>query len=149
MATFQTVYTEAPEIGLPGQVANSELKNEVSAVCQAAIPFGYPAYRGTVEGTARQYTGGADFLGITRLTPSVKSKAVNPDSYSANETGAFVTLGAVYVSAAATVTHGEAAYWDNTAKVFTDVSVGNTAIAGAEFDTAPVGGIAKLVLKLR
>ena len=149
MASYQTAYTEAPAIGLPGLVANSEFKNEVSAVCQALIPFGYPAYRGTVEGTARQYASGADFLGITKLTPAVKAKSSSPDSYGANETGAFVTLGAVYVSAAATVTHGEAAYWDDTAKVFTDVSSGNTAIAGAEFDTAPVGGIAKLVLKLR
>ena len=149
MGTFQTTYSEAPAIGLPGLVANSELKNEVSAVCQALIPFGYPAYRGTVEGTARQYTGGADFLGITKLTHAVKAKSVDPDSYGANETGAFITLGAVYVNAAATVTQGEAAYWDNTAKVFTDVVGSNVAITGAEFDGAPVGGIAKLVLKLR
>lgn len=149
MANYQTAYTEAPAIGFAGQIADSELKNTVSAVASASIPFGYPAYRGVTERTARAYTAGADFLGIAVATPSVKTKATVPDSYGALETGAFLTLGSVYVNAAATVTAGEAAYWDDTAKVFTDVSAGNVAIAGAEFDTAPVGGIAVLVLKLR
>lgn len=149
MATFQTTYTEAPAIGLPGQVANTELANTVSAVAQATLPFGHPAYRGTVQGTARAYASGADFLGITKLYAAVTDKASVPDSYEATETGAFVTLGAVYVEAASTVTAGAAAYWDVSEAEFTNVSTDNIAIPNAEFDTAPVGGIAVLVLKLR
>ena len=49
MATFQTTYTEAPAIGLPGQVANTELLNKISRVVESAtaLEFGQPAYRGT------------------------------------------------------------------------------------------------------
>jgi len=49
MASYQTAYTEAPAIGLPGLVANSELSNRISRVVEssAGLEFGQPAYRGS------------------------------------------------------------------------------------------------------
>ena len=49
MATYQTTYSEAPAIGVPGQLANQELANIVSRTVESAagIEFGQPAYRGT------------------------------------------------------------------------------------------------------
>lgn len=49
MATYQTDYTEAPAIGLPGQVANEELCNPISRTVESAagIAFGQPAFQGT------------------------------------------------------------------------------------------------------
>ncbi|WP_127524592.1 hypothetical protein [Mesorhizobium sp. Z1-4] len=49
MATYQTTYTEAPAIGLPGQIANEELCNKVSRTVESAagIEFGQPAFRGS------------------------------------------------------------------------------------------------------
>ena len=45
MASYQTAYTEAPAIGLPGLVANSELSNRISRVVEspAGLAFGQPA----------------------------------------------------------------------------------------------------------
>jgi hypothetical protein len=49
MATFQTTYSEVPAIGLPGQLANTELSNVISRTVESAagIAFGQPAYRGS------------------------------------------------------------------------------------------------------
>lgn len=49
MSTYQTTYSEAPAIGLPGQVANSELSNRISRVNESAtaLEFGQPAFRGS------------------------------------------------------------------------------------------------------
>lgn len=49
MSTYQTTYTEAPAIGLPGQVANMELANIISRTIESAagIAFGQPAFRGS------------------------------------------------------------------------------------------------------
>lgn len=51
MATYQTTYSEAPAIGLPGQVANSELSNRISRVVEssAGLEFGQPAFRGSSD----------------------------------------------------------------------------------------------------
>lgn len=51
MATYQTSYSEAPAIGLPGQVANSEIINRISRTVETAagIEFGQPAYRGAAD----------------------------------------------------------------------------------------------------
>jgi hypothetical protein len=49
MSTYQTDYSEAPAIGLPGQVANAELSNRISRTVESAagIAFGQPAFRGS------------------------------------------------------------------------------------------------------
>jgi hypothetical protein len=49
MATYQTTYSEAPAIGLPGQIANEEKLNTVSREVESAagIKFGQPAFQGT------------------------------------------------------------------------------------------------------
>lgn len=49
MATYQTTYSAAPAIGLPGQIANEEKCNKISRTVESAagIAFGQPAFRGT------------------------------------------------------------------------------------------------------
>lgn len=49
MATYQTDYSDAPAIGLPGLVANEELCNIISREVESAagIAFGQPAFRGS------------------------------------------------------------------------------------------------------
>lgn len=49
MATFQTTYSDAPAIGLPGQIANEEKCNRISRSVESAagLEFGQPAFRGS------------------------------------------------------------------------------------------------------
>lgn len=51
MSTYQTTYTSAPAIGLPGQIANAELCNKISRTVETAagIAFGQPAFRGAAD----------------------------------------------------------------------------------------------------
>tara|TARA_Y100001951_G_scaffold102557_2_gene109417 strand:- start:252 stop:995 length:744 start_codon:yes stop_codon:yes gene_type:complete len=48
MALSQSTYTDAPAIGLPGQIANEELANKISRTVEssAGLEFGQPAFRG-------------------------------------------------------------------------------------------------------
>jgi len=48
MATYQTTYSSAPAIGLPGQIANEEKCNKISRTVESAagIEFGQPAFQG-------------------------------------------------------------------------------------------------------
>lgn len=49
MATYQTTYSDAPAIGLPGQIANEEQCNRISRTVESAagLEFGQPAFRGS------------------------------------------------------------------------------------------------------
>lgn len=51
MSTYQTTYSDAPAIGLAGQIANEELCNKVSRTVESAagIGFGQPAFRGAAD----------------------------------------------------------------------------------------------------
>lgn len=51
MATYQTTYSNAPAIGLPGLIANMEHCNKISRTVESAagIEFGQPAFRGAAD----------------------------------------------------------------------------------------------------
>jgi hypothetical protein len=248
MATYQTTYSNAPAIGLPGQIANEEKCNKVSRTVEAAagIEFGQPAFRGAgdhgvvpggtfaatgagsaaagntgaqtitaapaVAAGAKQgrytltaisagataiflfadpdgnqlgevttgtpatiggigpftitdagtdpaigdqmyidvaFTANSEFLGLAVLNPAVPADASSPDKYPQFFTGAFMTMGHMYVTAGASVGPGDPVYWNPATKRYTKTTT-HIRIPDAVFDTTAVdGGIVEVSLKLR
>jgi len=113
MATYQTTYTNAPAKGLHGQISSEEKCNKISRTVEdaAGIKFGVPVQRGTGDhGVVAMSTG--KFLGITVLNPAVPPSADNPDAYPQYFTGAFMTMGAMYVTAGGAVSDGGDVYYN-------------------------------------
>jgi len=248
MATYQTTYSEAPAIGLPGQVANEEKCNKISRTVESAagIAFGQPAFRGagdhgvvvggtfaatgvgsaaasgnvgtstisaspavaagakqgryvvtqlttsatgelqiedpdgiivgngnvgsafttsdgitatvTGAGTATagdtwyidvSYTANTDFIGLAVLNPAVPANASTPDVYPQYFTGAFLTMGTMYVTAGASVADGGDVYWNPATGRYTSTTT-HIRIPDAVFDTTGADGdIVIVALKLR
>lgn len=151
MATYQTTYTEAPAKGLPGLVANEEKCNKVSREVETAagIKFGQPVQRGTNDHGVAILSNG-EFLGLAVLNPAVPPSSSNPDAYPQYFTGAFMTMGTMYVTAGGDVSAGDDVYWDDADGRFVSESTAGTAIPDCVFDTS--GGDGDLVivaLKLR
>lgn len=95
------------------------------------------------------YTANAKFIGLTVLNPAVPATATNPDYYPQYATGAFMTMGVMWVTAGGTVAPGDLAYWDSATKKYvndaTKIRVPNTV-----FDTAAVAdGLVKVATRLR
>jgi hypothetical protein len=153
MATYQTTYGNAPAKGLPGQIASEEKCNKVSRTVETAagIAFGAPAQRGAGDhGAAILSTG--DFLGLAVLNPAVPPSDTLPDGYPQYFTGAFMTMGTMYVTAGATVAAGDAVYYVTGTGRYTNTSNtgANPAIPDAFFEEAGAdGGIVQISLGLR
>jgi hypothetical protein len=153
MATYQTTYGAAPAKGLPGQIASEEKCNKVSRTVETAagIKFGAPAQRGTGDhGVAILTTG--DFLGLAVLNPAVPPNADNPDAYPQYFTGAFMTMGTMYVTAGGAVAQGDAVFYNTLTHRY--VNAAGTDIVGpipdAVFDTSGANGaIVEIALRLR
>lgn len=153
MATYQTTYGGAPAKGLPGAIASEEKCNKVSRSVETAagIKFGAPVQRGAADhGVAILTTG--DFLGIAVLNPAVPADSDNPDAYPQYFTGAFMTMGTMYVTAGATVAAGDAVYYVTATGRYTNTSNtgANPAIPDAFFEEAGTdGAIVQISLGLR
>jgi len=153
MATYQTTYGNAPAKGLPGQIASEEKCNKVSREVETAagIAFGAPAQRGAAaHGAAILSTG--DFLGFAVLNPAVPADSDNPDAYPQYFTGAFMTMGTMYVTAGATVAAGDPVYYLTANGRYTNVANAgaNPAIPDAFFEEGGAdGGIVQISLGLR
>lgn len=152
MATYQTTYTNAPAKGLPGQIASEEKCNKVSREVETAagIAFGQPVQRGTDDHGVALLDAGI-FLGIAVLNPAVPADADNPDAYPQYFTGAFMTMGTMYVTAGEAVTAGAAVFWDPADGRYTvNTSTTDTAIPDAFFETGGGDGdIVEISLRLR
>lgn len=137
MGTYQTTYSEAPAIGLPGQIASEEVQNIVSREVETAagIAFGQPVQRGSADHGVAILSSG-DFLGIAVQNPAVPPDDSNPDAYPRYFTGAFMTMGTMYVTAGDDVTDGAAVYWDSSAKKYIEQATGAVQIPGAFFETS-------------
>lgn len=141
MATAQSTYNTAPAIGLPGQLANEEIKNIISKQVETAagINFGMPAARSATaanENSCRLMASGAVFLGIAVLNRAVAPDASDPDNYPQYSTAALLTQGTIFVTAGATVVPGDDVYWNSSTARYTTSSGGsNIAIPGARFET--------------
>lgn len=144
MAIAQSTYSASPAIGLPGQIANEELKNIISKIVETSggINFGQPAARSATnanENSCRLMASGAAFLGIAVLNRAVAADADDPDNYAQYATAALLTQGTIFVTAGATVVPGDDVYWDSaTGKYGTSSGGTNVAIPGARFESNAV-----------
>lgn len=141
MAIAQSTYSTSPAVGLPGQLANEELKNIISRTIETSggINFGQPAARSATaanENSCRLMASGAVFLGIAVLNRAVAPDASDPDNYPRYSTAALLTQGTIFVTAGATVVPGDDVYWDSATGKYGTTSGGtNLAIPGARFET--------------
>lgn len=137
MATYQTTYTAAPAIGLPGQIANEEKLNAVSREVETAagIKFGQPVQRGSADHGVAILSSGT-FLGIAVQNPAVPPDSSNPDAYPRYFTGSFMTMGTMYVVAGDDVTDGAPVFWDASTGKYAEEATGLVEIPGAVFDTS-------------
>lgn len=97
-------------------------------------------------------TANGDFIGLAVLTPAVPPVAAGStlvDGYPQFFTGAFMTMGQMYVTAGEAVADGDDVYWNPATKRFTKTST-HIRIPNAEFDTTGGNGdIVEISLKLR
>jgi hypothetical protein len=153
MATYQTTYTNAPPKGLHGQIASEEKCNKISRTVEdaAGIKFGVPVQRGAGDhGVVAMSTG--DFLGIAVLNPAVPPSPSNPDAYPQYFTGAFMTMGTMYVTAGGAVTDGGEVFYNTVSGRY--VGAAGTNIIGplpdAFFETSGGdGSIVEISVRLR
>ncbi|MDO8800056.1 hypothetical protein [Phenylobacterium sp.] len=98
------------------------------------------------------YTANAKFLGLAVLNaavPPLASGASNPDLYPQYFTGAFMTMGQMYVTAGAAVVDGGDVYWNPATGRYTSTTT-HIRIPNATFDTSGGDGdIVEISLKLR
>lgn len=81
------------------------------------------------------YDANAAFIGLAVLNPAVPPSASAPDAYPHYFTGAFMTMGQMYVTAGASVVDGGDVYWNPATKRFTSTAT-HIRIPGAKFDTS-------------
>lgn len=151
----QTTWGFDSPIGLPGQIANEEKYNGItrSVETAAGLPFGHPGFRSATAANARNcraYAASADFLGLAVLTSAYTAPQPGgteiTDGYPQYSDATLMTEGTMYVPVSVAVVQGDAAYWDNTAKAYTNVATDNFAIPNGFFDGSRANGVAKLSL---
>lgn len=98
------------------------------------------------------FTNNDSFLGLAVLTPAVPPVAPGStlvDGYPQYYTGAFMTMGAMWVTAGASVEPGQKVYWNPATKRYTNNSA-HVEIPDTVFDrTAADGEIVQVIRKLR
>lgn len=95
------------------------------------------------------YTANGAFVGLAVLNPAVPPQASTPDKYPQYFTGAFMTMGQMYVTAGDTVVDGGPVYWDPSDGRYTSTAT-HIRIPDAVFDTSGGDGdIVEISLKLR
>ena len=155
MAVYQQDYSEAPPIGIKGQIANEEKHNQISRTVAnpEGIPFSAPGFRVPGQGNDHKIAAtGTAFLGLAVLTPAVPAVAPGStliDGYPQQFTGAFMTDGTMYVEADGAVAPGDPVFFIASGTRF--ANAGQVAIPGAFFDTTATarGQIVEISLKHR
>lgn len=98
------------------------------------------------------FTANAAFMGLAVLTeavPPVATGATLVDGYPQYYTGAFMTMGQMYVTAGATVADGDPVYWNPATKRYTNTAT-HIRIPDAVFDTSGADGdIVEISLRIR
>jgi len=141
---LQTDYPATLAIGKPGQIANTEANNIISAtIVGGPVAFGLAATRGAADNTAK--LGGTVFYGISVRDRAVEGTSV--DAFAVGMTGGFMATGAILVTAGEAVVAGDAAgFIPATGALMKAGTTGATAILGAEFDAS---GAAGAIVRLR
>ena len=97
------------------------------------------------------FTNNDSFIGLAVLTPAVPPAvgAANPDAYPQYYTGAFMTMGPMWVTAGAAVEPGQKVYWNAATKRYTS-NPAHVEIPDTVFDTTAADGeIVRVIRKLR
>lgn len=93
------------------------------------------------------FTADADFLGIAILNPAVPANATTPDAYPQYFTGAFMTMGVIWVTCGATVAQGDDVYWNPATKRYTNTPT-HVRIPRAKFDMAGIDGAMVMITNI-
>jgi hypothetical protein len=89
------------------------------------------------------------FVGVAVANRAVPAQSSTPDRYPQRFTGAFLTMGQIYVTAGASVSDGDPVHWNPATKRYT-ADAAHVRIPDATFDISGVdGAIVEISLKLR
>lgn len=138
MAELQTSYTDQIAPAVPGMVANGETSNRISRTIEdsAGVGFGKAVFRGTGENGCTATPTAGQLLGITIAASVLALTAgATADTYPQYEGVNILALGAIWVTAGATVAKGDQAYVTSGGAI-TNSSSGNTILPGWFFDHA-------------
>jgi hypothetical protein len=130
MANLQPVYGEYLAPAIAGMRANMEPARVISRINGSGLTvgMGVAVTRGSTDMTVQTPVQGGKYLGVTGLDPTVRPTFV--DKYATNDIMAIYTKGVLWVTATASVTPGQAAYYDG---------VGNfTNVTGAGFGSGRI-----------
>lgn len=128
----QTSYSENQPAAVAGAQATMIPATIISRNVEgAAIGFGVAVQQGAEDKGVAAFAAG-DFVGITLLD---RSAAGENDTFRVGDSARVMTKGDVWVNASLAVAAGDPVYL-TAAGAFTNVATGNTAIAGARWDTS-------------
>lgn len=95
------------------------------------------------------YTANNKLLGIQALDPSVPAASSSPDKVPQYGTASLMNEGLIWVTAGASVTAGDQAYWNPATGRFTNTTT-HIKLNGCHFDTTGVdGGLVRLAIRKR
>jgi hypothetical protein len=129
----------AIDTGFAGLVVNGEdfIDSLVNADA-AAIPFGYPVWTQTnFDNQAFNYSAGYFLRGVAVHT---HKEYIAVGAYAVGDVVGVLREGAIQVLVGAAVQSGQNAYWDNTAKAWTNVTTGGTIQSPYRFRTSGASG---------
>lgn len=136
MANLQPFYGEYLNVGLPGMRANMEPARVISRINGSGLPigFGVVVTRGSTDMTVQTPTQGGKYLGVTGMTHAVTPAYT--DKFPPLDEMAIYTKGVLWVVAGASVTPGQAAYYDGVGN-FTNVTGAGFAQGRIDFTANP------------
>ncbi|PZQ55767.1 MAG: hypothetical protein DI555_07000 [Novosphingobium pentaromativorans] len=140
MAVLQSSFVEDIPVGYPGMEADGELSNIITRTLESGtVGFGKAVYQGTADRGAVT-TPSANLLGFTianKTLPVTADRAA--DTFVAKDNLRIKNRGKIWVLASVAVTPRQPVYVTS-AGAITNVSTGNTAAAGWEFDDTAASG---------
>lgn len=113
-----TTYGDSRTAGLEGDIANQEVRNIISVVCEEAtgIPFGYAVVQGTADDQGLlPVDANSVFLGLA-VRKAAKNRSSNSvDSYEDEDEMAVMTKGVIWATCEDGCSPGDDVYWRHTA----------------------------------
>jgi hypothetical protein len=139
MPNVQPFYNEYLTVATLGMRANMEPCRVISRVNLSglSIGFGTVAVRGSTDQAVQTVAQTGIYLGIVGRDPTVRPTFV--DMYAPNDIMAIYTKGVIWVTAAGSVTPGQAAYYDGVGNI-TSVNGAGPAQGAINFTVNPVAG---------
>jgi hypothetical protein len=129
----------AIDAGFAGLLVNGEdLIDSLVNADAAVIPFGAPVFTQTnFDNQAFNYSAGYLLRGVAVHT---HKEYIAAGAYAVGDVVGVLRVGAIQVLVGAAVQSGQNAYWDNTAKAWTNVTTGGTIQSPYRFRTSGASG---------